>query len=168
MDTQAPTTPDFMEQFTIGLTVKMVDSDNEGLPTMNVYVIPVGTESQDLDKVDAKRLLLTFNFSGDGTRMRFYGPNGESLIDTQRDGDPGKDTAINAKLTEAWQSGEEFMPAMQNAVMQTVSSMLAATALAMGDPDINPQDALDMLLQMRTGVKVYRDRSDEEVGNATH
>lgn len=164
---EQPTTA-FEKANSISLSVRMIDQDNDGYPSLLVSVVPTGIEPTQAAEQGRKLMLMNFRGdeeASDQARIAFYEPDGSIYLQANGGEElPFGDDVINAHLSETWTENQlpDFMERVQKAVFTTVNVMTAAHALsAVGD--VSPQKAFEGLMKMTVGATVLSQEAGDDV-----
>src|SRR5688500_8204472 len=117
---EQPTTA-FEKANSISLTVRMIDQDNDGYPSLLVKV--VSNDVEPAQPAEQGRKLMLMNFRGDEenseqARIAFYEPDGSVYMQANGTEElPAGDDVINAHLSQTWTNTElpDFMDRVQKA-----------------------------------------------------
>lgn len=122
----------------VGVVVTMRDDSNRNRPTLFLYVTDQQNPESHSDVTTNGKLVVRILFDTDadngGSDISFYGPDGETLVSMtgQEDDTAVDDTVVNAKLNEAWSTGEgsNFAHNLQAIVLGVVSNIAAVEMAA--------------------------------------
>lgn len=147
-----------MDRHNLAVEVTMSANDNDGRPTINVFVIP----KTDPPSLDERRTLVVVHFGADAhtRKLTFYNPDGSVNFDmASRDEDEVvDDNEVAAALNEAWTGNPDdiLMAGLFRLLLTTANMVHSAQGMAVM-MNVDPQTVFDQLsMQLFADTRHYQ------------
>lgn len=141
----------FFLDYNMSAVVNMLDDENEGLPTLQLFITDRLPEDSTGGADIRGRIILRINFvreadNSTGMAFVFYGPDGAVLRRIGSMDDMPEDADINGALNLAWvgDADSQLAGKMQMIAFQTLD-LMAAALFVTAETGLHPQAAFNRL-----------------------